>query len=195
VILPACLVAGLAGLASDTPTPGIADGISTRVAQAYQAAAGRCPGLDWTLLAAIGGVESHHGTSGGATVDPITGEARPWIFGPQLDGTAETAAMPIGPWVGWWGLTGPWQRAVGPMQFLASTFTTHAVDADHDGTTNPHDFDDAAATTAAYICAAAGAEVDGVDEIARIYNPGDTSATPPSSRRNSPISRPAAPPR
>ena len=135
----------------------------------------RCPGLDWTLLAAVGGVESHHGASGGAAVDPITGEARPWIFGPPLNGTPGTAAMPIGPWAGWWGLTGPWQHAVGPMQFLPATFTAHAVDADHDGTTNPHDIDDAAATAAAYICTAAGPAVDGLDEIARIYNPGDAA--------------------
>jgi hypothetical protein len=77
-------------------------------------AAGRCPGLDWTLLAAVGGVESHHGTSGGAAVDPITGETDRWIFGPPLDGSMGTTAIPIGPWAGWWGLTGPWQRAVGP---------------------------------------------------------------------------------
>jgi murein DD-endopeptidase MepM/ murein hydrolase activator NlpD len=60
------------------------------------------------------------------------------------------------------------------MQFLAETFDAHAVDADRDGTTNPHDIDDAAATAAAYICASAGPRVDGTGEIARIYNPGDT---------------------
>ena len=59
------------------------------------------------------------------------------------------------------------------MQFLPDTFDAHAVDADGDGAANPHDIDDAAATAAAYICASAGGRVDGTDEIARIYNPGD----------------------
>jgi membrane-bound lytic murein transglycosylase B len=79
---------------------------------------GQCPGLDWTLLAAIGAVETNHGRHAGASLDPTTGEARPWIFGPRLDGAHGTAAIPIGNRAGWWGLTGPWQQAVGPMQFL-----------------------------------------------------------------------------
>jgi murein DD-endopeptidase MepM/ murein hydrolase activator NlpD len=81
--------------------------------------------------------------------------------------------MPIDQWAGWWGVTGPWQQAVGPMQFLPATFTAHAVDADGDHVANPHDIDDATATAAAYICANAGGEIDGSAEIAGIYNPGD----------------------
>ncbi len=175
--LPVVALMGLTGIADRaTPTaaPGVSPaGVPARAAQAYQAAAGRCPGLDWTLIAAIGAVETRHGQHGGTTIDPGTGEVRPWIHGPALDGDNGTAAIPIGQWAGWWGLTGPWQQAVGPMQFLPTTFDAHAVDADQDGTANPHDIDDAAATTASYICSSAGDQVDGTAEIARIYNPGD----------------------
>lgn len=150
-------------------------GISPRLAEAYRAAAGRCPGLDENLIAAVGGVETDHGSFAGARIDPQTGVVAPSIFGPPLNGTNNTAAMPIGPWSGWWGLSGPWQRAVGPMQFLPSTFDAYAADADGDGLTNPHDIDDAVATSAAYICANAGERVDGPEEVARIYNPGDAS--------------------
>lgn len=171
--LPALAVVALNFEGSPTATVAPAAGIPTRVAQAYRDAGTRCPGLDWTLLAAIGGVETNHGQHAGSTVDPDTGEVTPWIFGPALDGAGGTAAMPIGSWNDWWGLTGPWLHAVGPMQFLPATFTAHAVDADDDGSTNPHDVDDAVATAATYICSAAGDEVDGPEAVARIYNPGD----------------------
>jgi hypothetical protein len=173
--LPVAAVVGVAGVGGGTPAPE-ANGsaaVPARAAQAYQAAGGRCPGLDWTLLAAIGAVETNHGRHAGANLDPATGEARPWIFGPRLDGTHGTAAIPIDDRAGWWGLTGPWQQALGPMQFLADTFDARAIDFDRDGTANPHDIDDAAATAAAHICASTGDQVDGTGEIARIYNPGD----------------------
>jgi murein DD-endopeptidase MepM/ murein hydrolase activator NlpD len=169
-VLAVCAVAFGGGPAA---TDGSVDDIPARVAVAYRAAGGRCPGLDWTLLAAIGAVETDHGRHAGSTVDADTGEITPWIFGPPLDGTGGTAAISIGQWHAWWGLTGPWLHAVGPMQFLPTTFTAHAVDADGDGTANPHHIDDAVATAAAHICSAAGGQVDGPREIARIYNPGD----------------------
>ena len=179
VTLPVLALVGLTATAEpDTPAAGIAGkaaGVPARAGQAYQAAADQCPGLDWTLLAAIGAVETHHGHANGATLDPDTGEARPWIYGPALNGDAGTAAMPISGWAGWWGLTGPWQHAVGPMQFLPATFTTHAIDADGNGAANPHDIDDAVSAAANHICSAAGDQVDGPSEIARIYNPGDAA--------------------
>ena len=175
IVLVAAGGSGRGGQAIPTGLPA-STGVPPRAVDAYQrASADGCPGVGWTLLAAIGAVESRHGHTGTATLDDTTGEAHPWIFGPTLNGTAGTAATPAGPWVGWWGLTGPWTQAVGPMQFLPATFVTHAVDLDDDGTTNPHDIDDAAATTAHYLCAAGNGQIDGVREAARIYNPGDPS--------------------
>lgn len=112
-------------------------GIPSRALSAYQATDGWCDGLRWELVAAIGQVESGHGTSGSATVDPESGEAAPWIFGPPLDGTSGTARIPIGQWLEWWGLAGPWQRAVGPMQFLPATFDQWGADADDDRALSP----------------------------------------------------------
>lgn len=176
--LPLLTVACVASLASnsgsgsiDPAAAGLA-GIPRRAAVAYQANAGRCPGLTWTLLAAIGAVESNHGQIGSASIDETTGDVEPWIFGPTLDGSSGTAAIPIGEWAGWWGLTGPWTQAVGPMQFLPATFETHAQDGNGDGQASPHNIDDAVATTAHYLCTASGEHIEGVDEIAAIYNPG-----------------------
>ena len=39
-----------------------------------------------------------------------------------------TTPMPVGRWAGQWGLSGPWQQALGPMQFLPGTFAAWAVD-------------------------------------------------------------------
>ena len=141
----------LASGAGDPPTTATA-GIPERVLAAYRTVDGWCPGLRWQLLGGVGAVESGHGTTGGATVDVASGEVTPWIFGPPLDGSSGTQRLPIGRWLGWFGLTGPWQQAVGPMQFLPATFDAWAVDEDGDGVADPHDIDDAVATAANYLC-------------------------------------------
>ena len=168
IFLPLLAVGG--DLAAANP-PVLVAGISARALTAYQrAAAGRCPGLRWELLAGIGWVESRHGSGGGAAIDPETGEVKPWIFGPVLDGRPGTRAVPIGPWRGWRGLTGNWQRAVGPMQFLPGTFSAWSADGDTDGTTNPHDLDDAAATAARFLCGPAGRIDDERSALLRYNN-------------------------
>jgi hypothetical protein len=106
--------------------------------------------LGWTTLAGIGWVESHHGTMGDRTLGEDGRPSTP-ILGPALDGdgfaaipaTPETTAMHGDP---------DWDRAMGPMQFIPSTWATWARDGDGDGTTDPQDIDDAAAAAAAYLC-------------------------------------------
>ncbi len=164
--LPLLLLPGSSGAAS----PGAVEGIPDRVLAAYRAADGRCPGLRWQLLAGIGSVESGHGTSGGSNTHDATGEVAPAILGPPLDGSPGVLRLPIGRWLGWFGLPGPWQQAVGPMQFLPGTFDAWGVDADGDGLANPHDIDDAAASAANYLCGGRDGEV--TDERAALlrYN-------------------------
>jgi hypothetical protein len=80
----------------------------------YQhAAASECPGLSWSVLAAIGQVESGHGR--------------------------DTSTSYAG--------------AMGPMQFLPSTFVTYAVDGDNDGSADIMSAPDAIFTAAHYLCA------------------------------------------
>ncbi|MGV3562028.1 MAG: lytic transglycosylase domain-containing protein, partial [Nocardioides sp.] len=45
-----------------------------------------------------------------------------------------------------------WDRAVGPMQFIPSTWSVVGVDADGDAQRNPQDIDDAALASAVYLC-------------------------------------------
>lgn len=159
--------------AAATPPIPIAS-LPSRAVAAYQhaALAAGCEGLRWELLAGIGWMESRHG-QGGTLIDPVSGEVRPWMLGPRLDGRAGTRALPVGRWAGWWGLDGAWQRAVGPMQFLPGTFTAWAADGDGDGITNPHDLDDAAATAARYLCGPSGQVNDERAALLR-YNPSES---------------------
>ena len=153
LLLPAStvFVPLLAAGGADLATTGRVADIPPRALQAYKATDEWCSGLRWQVVAAIGEIESGHGTHGGASIGD-DGLALPRIFGPPLNGSGGTHQLPIGGWLGWWGLPGPWEQAVGPMQFLAGTFVAWAVDGDGDGVTNPHDIDDAAPTTANHLC-------------------------------------------
>jgi Transglycosylase SLT domain len=102
--------AAAASSASGTATAG---GIPTAYLALYRSAATTCPGLGWPVLAAIGQVESGHGTN----------------VGPSSAG------------------------AMGPMQFLPSTFDAYAVDGNGDGVTDIWNPADSIFSAARYLCA------------------------------------------
>ncbi len=107
-------------------------------------------GLDWTTIAAIGGIESDHGSHGDAVLDE-NGYALPAIIGPALDGDglAEIEDTDGGVLDG----DAEWDRAVGPMQFIPSTWAEWAIDANGDDVADPNQIDDAAQAAALYLCA------------------------------------------
>ncbi len=106
--------------------------------------------LSWQLIAAIGRVESNHGRYGGNALDD-QGVARPGIYGIALNGKNNTAKINDTD-AGQYDNDLVYDRAVGPMQFIPSTWSTVGVDADGDGERNPQDIDDAALGTAVYLC-------------------------------------------
>lgn len=106
--------------------------------------------LTWQLIAAIGRVESNHGRFGGNTLDD-DGVARPGIYGPALNGRNGTKAISDTD-AGQYDNDAQWDRAIGPMQFIPSTWSIVGVDADGDSKRNPQDIDDAALATAVYLC-------------------------------------------
>jgi len=104
--------------------------------------------LDWALIASIGRIESNHGRGGyvnaaGDTLEPI--------LGPVLNGAGPFAAIRDtdgGKYDG----DVVWDRAVGPMQFIPSTWRGYASDGNGDGVSNPNNIYDEALATARYLC-------------------------------------------
>ena len=106
--------------------------------------------LDWALIAAIGRVESNHGRANGNKLT-TKGISTPGIFGPALTGKKGTTRVTDSDGGQYDGDT-TYDRAVGPMQFIPSTWSMVGVDADGDGKRNPQDINDAALATAVYLC-------------------------------------------
>jgi membrane-bound lytic murein transglycosylase B len=106
--------------------------------------------LHWSVLAGIGRVESNHGRYGGTRLD-LRGTTTAPIIGIALTGDNETANIPD---TDGGGLDGDstWDRAVGPMQFIPTTWVATATDGDGDGAASPHNIYDAARTAARYLC-------------------------------------------
>lgn len=130
-------------------------GIPSRALQAYAAAAelanAAAPAcrIGWNTVAAIGFVESAHGSHGGGTLTS-TGQASGPIIGPSLDGAGFAAIPDTDNGV----LDGDarWDRAVGPMQFIPSTWDLAGRDGNGDGDADPLNIDDAALSAASYLC-------------------------------------------
>ncbi|MCO7219605.1 lytic transglycosylase domain-containing protein, partial [Klenkia sp. PcliD-1-E] len=139
-----------------SPASGLAaSGIPTTALEAYRAAAdAQGCGIDWTLLAAIGRVESDHGRFGGATLR-TDGTSSPKIIGIPLDGGPGVATITDTDGGRYDGDT-EHDRAVGPMQFIPGTWARYAADGDGDGVRDPFDIHDAAAAAADYLCTAGG---------------------------------------
>ncbi len=136
------------------------NGIPSSALAAYQRAetvinaADRSCRLGWQLVAAIGRVESDHGRVAGSALDS-DGVAIPSIFGPALDGKGATSLIRDTD-NGMLDEDRSFDRAMGPMQFIPSTWSVVQVDADNDGVRNPQDIDDAALASAVYLCSGPG---------------------------------------
>lgn len=116
----------------------------------YIEAASNCPGLPWTVIAGIGKVESNHGRYGGASIGP-DGRITPPIIGIPLNGTNGTAAIPDTD-DGTLDNDTIWDRAVGPFQFIPTSWSIFGVDGDNDGTKDPHNVFDAIPAAVKHLC-------------------------------------------
>jgi membrane-bound lytic murein transglycosylase B len=106
--------------------------------------------LRWTALAGVGRTESGHGTFGGAVVQADGAVTRP-IIGIPLDGSNGTAVItdsdggeldgdPV------------FDRAVGPMQFIPTSWRALGRDGNGDRRADPQNLYDAALAAAALLC-------------------------------------------
>ncbi|UOQ60326.1 lytic murein transglycosylase [Leucobacter rhizosphaerae] len=155
-----------------------ATGIGDRALAAYTHAVTRVAEefpecrIGWNTLAGIGYVESYHGTINGSALD-ASGTATPPILGIPLDGTQRTMAIPD---TDGGALDGDavWDRAVGPMQFIPSTWVLWGVDGDGDGIADPQNIDDASLSAARYLCGIGGDLADPERWIAAVAAYNDT---------------------
>ena len=157
------------GVASDAERLVVLD-IPTRTLDGYLAAERRLATerpecrMRWWVVAGIGVIESGHGTSRGA-YPAADGVVRPTILGPRLDGArfARINDTDGGRLDG----DAEYDRAVGPMQFIPSTWATSGRDGNGDGVADPHNVYDAAYSAADYLCRGArGAPVDSSEGFA-----------------------------
>ncbi|QGK70816.1 murein transglycosylase [Allosaccharopolyspora coralli] len=106
--------------------------------------------LPWNLLAGIGRIESKHGEIFGAKLNDEGSPTDP-IVGIALDGSSGVKAItdtdggkldgdPVT------------DRAVGPMQFIPTTWEKWGMDGNHDGKVDPQNLNDAAASAGNYLC-------------------------------------------
>ncbi|MFE4666209.1 lytic transglycosylase domain-containing protein [Streptomyces sp. NPDC056716] len=124
-------------------------------------------GLDWELLAAIGKVESGHASGGAVDAD---GDTLTRITGPALDGNG--FALILDSEGGAWDGDAVYDRAVGPMQFLPTTWKTWGADGNGDGTSDPNNIYDAALAAGHYLCAGDRdlGTADGLERAILSYN-------------------------
>jgi membrane-bound lytic murein transglycosylase B len=135
--------------ASASGIPEVALAAYQRAATVIDAADRTCH-MPWQLVAAIGRVESDHGRADGNVLTD-QGIDKPGILGPVLDGTHGTVRIADTD-AGQYDHDTRFDRAVGPMQFIPSTWAIVGVDADNDGQRNPQDIYDAALGSAVYLC-------------------------------------------
>jgi hypothetical protein len=173
LLVPFALVPVLNGAAAGSaiggePTAVALAEIPPAYLAAYRSAASTCTGLPWSVLAAIGWIETRHGSTGGATTD-ASGDVAPRIIGVALDGRGGTAAIRVPAGGSPWHDDAVWDHAVGPMQFITGTWRGSGRDGSGDGVANPHNAFDAIATAAHYLCGADD-RVTSIDEAVLAYN-------------------------
>ncbi|NEB01555.1 lytic transglycosylase domain-containing protein [Streptomyces sp. SID13726] len=143
---------------TDGSTPSVSPveseaGIPATVLDAYKKAATELqaskPGcnLPWQLLAAIGQVESGQARGGQVTADGTTTKA---ILGPDLDGNGFALIRDTdnGAYDG----NSTYDQAVGPMQFIPSTWAWAGRDGNGDGVKDPNNVYDASLAAGHYLC-------------------------------------------
>ncbi|WP_415030944.1 lytic transglycosylase domain-containing protein [Gordonia sp. (in: high G+C Gram-positive bacteria)] len=140
-------------------------GIPGVVLQAYKLAETRLASenaackLPWYLLAGIGRIESGH--AGNGNVDEY-GNTRRQIHGPALDGTLAGNAVILD-------AQGNGARAMGPMQFIPSTWASWGSDANGDGKADPHNIFDATYSAGRYLCSGVSDIMAGNNKVAAVY--------------------------
>jgi membrane-bound lytic murein transglycosylase B len=120
-------------------------------AHALMAAAHPNCHITWVTLAAVAAVESKHGGFEGRTLEADGRPSTP-IIGIPLNGAPGVKAIADTD-NGLLDGDKVWDHAVGPFQFIPSTWAKWRADGNRDGLTDPQNIDDASLAAAQYLCA------------------------------------------
>ncbi|HMJ77433.1 MAG TPA: D-alanyl-D-alanine carboxypeptidase family protein [Iamia sp.] len=146
------MVIALGGTPPARDVPAAGPGIPPIAMDAYlRAAEGQLAqqcGVRWQILAGIARVESNH--AAGRTIAD-DGTVTPAILGPTLDGSGGTASIAD---TDDGALDGDqqWDRAVGPFQFIPTSWTAYGTDGNEDGRTDPSNLYDASLGAVDHLC-------------------------------------------
>lgn len=168
------MLAAVAAVGGSSSAPAAIDGLPPTAVSAYGLAA-EAVALDnpschlrWSMIAAVGEVESGHGVGYGLNSD---GSVNSPVIGPVLDGhngVEEVHDTDMG------ALDGDtvWDRAVGLMQFLPATWRAQGADGNGDGISDPQNIFDASLATAHKLCRDGGdlAQESNLRKALRAYN-------------------------
>ena len=135
--------------------PGIALDAYHRATDRLNAATPACE-MDWTLLAGIGQVESNQGRG---RFD-VHGNTIGRILGPRLDGSVPGTAVITDTDGGRFDGDPEFDRAVGPVQFIPSTWALLGRDGNDDGVSDPNNIYDGALAAATLLCDQGGSMAD-----------------------------------
>ncbi|WP_291414298.1 hypothetical protein [Actinophytocola sp.] len=120
--------------------------------------------LHWSLLASIGRIESNHARGG--RVDGA-GNTTPNILGPVLNGGGFAAIRDTDG--GRLDGDARWDRAVGAMQFIPSTWRGYVSDGNNDGLSSPHNVFDATVAAGKYLCSGGLDLADAKDRATAVF--------------------------
>ncbi len=148
-IVPATIPDGPLGI------PGIALDAYHRATDRLNAQTPSCE-MDWTLLAGIGQVESNQGRG---LFDPH-GNTLGRILGPRLDGSMPGTAVITDTDGGRFDGDHQFDRAVGPVQFIPSTWAVLGRDGNDDSVADPNNIYDGALAAATLLCDQGGSMGD-----------------------------------
>lgn len=148
-IVPATIPDGPLGI------PGIALDAYHRAADRLRAEQPACE-MDWTVLAGIGQVESNQGRGRFDQHGNTIGR----ILGPRLDGSLPGTAVITDTDGGRWDGDAEFDRAVGPVQFIPSTWERLGRDGNDDGVADPNNIYDGALSAATLLCGQGGSMAD-----------------------------------
>ncbi|PAY23136.1 hypothetical protein CEY15_10100 [Dietzia natronolimnaea] len=112
--------------------------------------------MDWTILAGIGQVESNQGRGRFDAQGNTIGR----ILGPRLDGSLPGTAVITDTDGGRFDGDTEYDRAVGPVQFIPSTWAVLGRDGNGDGVADPNNIYDGALAAATLLCGQGGSMGD-----------------------------------